>query len=166
MKPLSLKQIGLLCALTIIIIDQITKNLVVLMMYEGQKEILPFFNLVHVWNRGISFGLFNNDHSGAWILCALSLAITVFFIRWLGKTDHKPLALAIGAVIGGALGNVIDRIRFQAVVDFLDFHVGNWHYPAFNVADSAIVVGIAYIVMDGLLFEPKRKNTGHHEQQA
>lgn len=166
MKSLSLKQTGLLFALALIVLDQITKNLVVVFMYEGQKEILPFFNLVHVWNRGVSFGLFNHEHSGAWILSAVSLAITVFFVRWLGKADHKPLALALGAVIGGALGNVIDRIRFQAVVDFLDFHVGNWHYPAFNVADSAIVLGIAYIILDGLFFEPKRKTTGHHEQQV
>lgn len=157
MKSVSLKQAGLLFALLIIIIDQITKNLIVAYLWEGQKEILPFFNLVHVWNRGVSFGLFNHDHSGAWILCALSLAITAFFVHWLWRVDHKPLALAIGAVIGGALGNVIDRVRFQAVVDFLDFHVGAWHYPAFNVADSAIVLGIAYIVLDSLFFEPKRK---------
>ncbi len=167
---MSLKHIGLLFSLLVIVVDQITKNLVVVLMYEGHKEILPVFNLVHVWNRGVSFGLFNHEHSGAWLLSLLSLAITAFFLRWLWKTDHKPLAVAIGCVIGGALGNVIDRIRFQAVVDFLDFHWGDWHYPAFNVADSAIVLGIAYIILDGLFFEPKRqrqdKSTGHHEQQV
>lgn len=166
MKNLSLKQAGLLFALLLIVIDQITKNLIVMYLYEGQKEILPFFNLVHVWNRGISFGLFNHDHSGAWLLVGLSLVITTFFFIWLKRVDHKPLALAIGAVIGGALGNVIDRIRFQAVVDFLDFHVGDWHYPAFNVADSAIVLGIAFIVLDSLFFEPKRHKTEHHEQKV
>lgn len=163
MKNLPLKYTGLLLALVVIIIDQITKNLIVTFMYEGQKDILPFFNLVHVWNRGISFGLFNHEHSGAWLLVALSLVITVFFFVWLRKVDHKPVALAIGAVIGGALGNVIDRIRFHAVVDFLDFHIGDWHYPAFNVADSAIVLGIAFIVLDSLFFEPKRHKTEHHE---
>lgn len=162
MKDLSLKQAGLLFALLVIIIDQITKNLIVTFLYEGQKEVLPFFNLVHVWNRGISFGLFNHDHSGAWLLVGLSLVITVFFVLWLRKIDYKPLALAIGAVIGGALGNVVDRIRFQAVVDFLDFHAFGWHYPAFNVADSAIVLGIAYIILDSLFFEPKRKTPSDH----
>lgn len=158
MKPLPLKFLGLLFALAIIIVDQITKNLVVVYMYDGQKEILPFFNLVHVWNRGVSFGIFNHDHSGAWILAGMALLITALFLVWLWKADHKPMALAIGAVIGGALGNVIDRIRFGAVVDFLDFHAFGWHYPAFNVADCAVVLGIAYIILDGLFFEPKRKS--------
>lgn len=166
MKTLTLKQSGLLFALLLLVLDQISKNLILHFLYEGQKEILPFFNLVHVWNRGVSFGLFNHEHSGAWILAGLSLAITALFLVWLWRVDHKGLALAIGAVIGGAVGNVIDRVRFGAVVDFLDFHVRDWHYPAFNVADSAIVLGIAYIVLDGLFFEPKRKSTGSHEQKA
>lgn len=160
----SLIKTSLLFALLMIVIDQITKNLVVIYMYEGQKEILPFFNLTHVWNRGVSFGLFNNDHSGAWLLVALSLVITVFFLFWLKRVTHKPLALAIGAVIGGAIGNVIDRIRFSAVVDFIDIHVGGWHYPAFNVADSAIVLGIAYIILDSLFFEPKREKADQHDK--
>ncbi len=165
MKKLSLTKSALLFALLLFVIDQISKNLVVVYMYEGQKELLPFLNLTHVWNRGVSFGLFNNDHSAAWLLIALSLVITTFFLHWLRKVDHKKLALAIGAVIGGALGNVIDRIRFDAVVDFIDFHIGNWHYPAFNVADSAIVLGIAYIVLDSLFFEPKRNKADQHEQK-
>lgn len=165
MKNLSLKKTALLFGFVLFVLDQITKNLVVVYMYEGQKEILPFFNLTHVWNRGVSFGLFNNGHSAAWLLIALSLVITGFFLHWLRKVDHKPLALAIGAVIGGALGNVIDRIRFDAVVDFIDFHIGGWHYPAFNVADSAIVLGIAYIVLDSLFFEPKRNKADQHEQK-
>lgn len=164
MKTLSLKKIGLLCALAIIILDQITKNLVLVLMYEGRHEILPFFNLVHVWNRGISFGLFNNDHSGAWLLAGMALVITAAFTVWLWRVDHRGLAIALGAVIGGALGNVIDRFRFGAVVDFLDFHAFGWHYPAFNVADSAVVLGIAYIILDGLFWEPRRKQTPHQEQ--
>lgn len=162
LKILSLTKTALLFALLLFVVDQITKQLVVSFLYEGQKEILPFFNLTHVWNRGVSFGIFNHDHSSAWLLVGLSLTITVFFFIWLRKVTHKPVALAIGAVIGGALGNVIDRIRFGAVVDFLDFHIGNWHYPAFNVADSAIVLGIAYIVLDSLLFEPKRHKADYH----
>lgn len=163
LKNKSLIKPALLFALLLIVIDQITKNLVVVYMYEGQKEVLPFFNLTHVWNRGVSFGLFNNNHSGAWLLAGLSLVITAFFLVWLKRVHHKPLALAIGAVIGGALGNVIDRVRFSAVVDFIDFHIGGWHYPAFNVADSAIVLGIAYIILDSLFFEPKRVKTDQHE---
>lgn len=166
MKRLSLKQSGLLLATVLLILDQITKNLILHFLYEGHKEILPFFNLVHVWNRGISFGLFNHDHSGAWLLAGLALVITAVFLVWLWRVEQRGLALAIGAVIGGALGNVIDRVRFQAVVDFLDFHAFGWHYPAFNVADSAVVLGIAYIILDGLFFEPKRSKSEHHAQNV
>ncbi|MCB1556607.1 MAG: signal peptidase II, partial [Alphaproteobacteria bacterium] len=117
------------------------------------------FNLVLVWNKGISFGMFTQHGDyGPYILSALSLAIAGFFLIWLLRTTNRRLALSIGLVIGGAIGNVIDRLRFGAVVDFLDFHWKDWHYPAFNVADSAIVIGIAFIVLDGLLWEPKRRN--------
>jgi len=72
-------------------------------------------------------------------------------IYWLSRVESSLLAVAIGLVIGGAIGNVIDRLRFGAVVDFLDFHVGSWHWPAFNIADSAICVGVAVMLLDGLL---------------
>jgi signal peptidase II len=94
-------------------------------------------------------------------LSAFALTLCVILGVWIRRTGHRPLALAIAAVIGGALGNVIDRIRFGAVVDFADFHIGDWHYPAFNVADSAIVLGIAFILFDSLFWEPKRKESVH-----
>ena len=117
-------------------------------------ELLPFFNLTMVWNEGISFGLFHG--MGIWILVALSLIITVVFSLWMLKSESWFQTVALGLVIGGAIGNVIDRLRFGAVADFFDFYIGNWHYPAFNVADCGIVVGIALLVIDGIFFEPKR----------
>lgn len=117
-------------------------------------ELFPFFNLTMVWNEGISFGLFHG--SGIWILSGLSLIITVLFSVWLTKVNNWLQTIALGLVIGGAIGNVIDRFRFGAVADFFDFHVMGWHYPAFNVADSAIVIGIALLIIDGIFFEPKR----------
>jgi signal peptidase II len=80
----------------------------------------------------------------------LALGIVVALLVWLRRQPEPFLALAVGLIAGGALGNVIDRIRFRAVVDFLDFHFGAWHWPAFNLADSAITVGVALLVFDGL----------------
>ncbi len=152
-----------LVPLLVIIVDQITKMFA--LKLTGPVAVLPVFNFVLVHNTGISFGMFNNAAQGPLILSLMSVVVCVLFGVWLARVDHKPLAAAIGAVIGGALGNVIDRLRFGWVTDFLDFHIKDWHYPAFNVADSAIVLGIAFIVLDGLFFERKRK-AGHHEISA
>jgi signal peptidase II len=81
----------------------------------------------------------------------LAAAIVAVLVFWLSRVESPFLAVAIGLVIGGAIGNVIDRIRFGAVVDFLDFYIGSWHWPAFNIADSAICVGVAAMLLDGLL---------------
>lgn len=121
---------------------------------DARVEILPFFNLTMVWNEGISFGLFQG--SGVWILSGLALLITVVFSIWLTRAQGWLQAIALSFVIGGAIGNVLDRFRFGAVADFFDFHVMGWHYPAFNIADCGIVVGIALLVIDGIFFEPKR----------
>jgi signal peptidase II len=144
----------------VIIADQISKALALKYFAAGPVAVLPVFSLVLVHNTGVSFGLFNHMASGPMILTALSLVVAAFFTVWLMKAENRPLAVAIGTVIGGALGNVIDRLRFGSVTDFLDFHLGSLHWPAFNIADSAIVLGIAFIVLDGLFFEPKRKKSG------
>lgn len=114
-------------------------------------EVTGFFNLVMAWNRGVSFGMFAHEAAiMPYVLIAVALAITAFLVVWLRRTDRVFQAVCIGLVIGGALGNVIDRFRFGAVADFLDFHVAGWHWPAFNVADSCIVVGVVLLVLDGL----------------
>jgi signal peptidase II len=110
-------------------------------------KILPFFNIVMIWNKGVTFGLFNRETDyGPFLLTLLSLLICAFFIVWLFKTSSRVQGLGIALVIGGALGNVLDRLRFGAVIDFLDFHALGWHWPAFNLADSCIVVGIAVLI--------------------
>ena len=147
--------------LLVMIVDQITKILALKYFAAGPVVVLPFFSLVLVHNTGVSFGLFNHmGATGPVMLTVVSLAIAAGFGVWMTKVDNTPLAIAIGAVIGGALGNVFDRVQSGAVIDFLDFHLGDLHWPAFNVADSCIVMGIAFIVLDGLLFEPKRKKPG------
>lgn len=118
-------------------------------------ELLPFFNLTMVWNEGVSFGMLHG--TGIWILVGVSLAITVLFSVWLTRAQGWLQAVSLALVIGGALGNVMDRLRFGAVADFFDFHVMGWHYPAFNIADCGIVIGIVLLVIDGIFFEPKRE---------
>ena len=114
-------------------------------------ELTGFFNLVMGWNRGVSFGLFNTASPyNAWGLSAIALVIVAALTVWLKRTRGPFLAAAIGLVIGGALGNVVDRLRFGAVFDFLDLHAAGYHWPAFNVADSAITVGAVMLVVDSL----------------
>lgn len=125
----------------------------------GEITILPFFNLVMVWNEGVSFGLFSNAGDlSLWILVALTIAITIWFTVWLFMTNILTQKIAITMVIGGALGNIIDRLRFGGVIDFLDFHAFGWHYPAFNLADSCIVLGVIILIFYALFFE---KTVGH-----
>jgi signal peptidase II len=150
-------RLGLITAAAVVVIDQATKlyfyNLLVV---SGRRaiEVLPFFNLVTVWNYGISFGMFNTGApAAALIFVALALAIVVALVIWLKSATHASMAVALGLVIGGAVGNVIDRIRFSAVFDFLDFHVAGWHWPAFNVADAGITVGVALLCIDALFAE-------------
>ena len=119
-------------------------------------EAGPFgLGLTMVWNRGVTFGLLAGD--GAWnhvILALLAVGIAAFLLRWLARAENRLTALALGAVVGGAVGNVIDRFRFAAVVDFVDAHAWGWHWYVFNVADAAIVCGVAALVADAL-FRPK-----------
>lgn len=127
-------------------------------------HVLPFFNLVMVWNKGVSFGLFNQDSEmGPMILTVLSLAIAIGFGFWLARAKSPTLCLALSMIIGGALGNVIDRIRFGAVADFLDFHLFGYHWPAFNLADSAICIGIAILLIHSLFFDKKPKEASPNE---
>lgn len=110
-----------------------------------------FFNLVTVWNRGVSFGLFTNSASmGPIVLSLVAIAISAGLVVWLRKAENRFLAFGLGLVIGGAIGNVIDRFRFGAVFDFLDFHAFGYHWPAFNVADTGITVGVGLILLDGV----------------
>jgi signal peptidase II len=162
MTPLGRRmlRLGLAFSLAIIVADQATKILVMQTLLAGGKaiEITSFLNLVVVWNRGVSFGLFSHDWAGApWVLSALAVAIVVLLCFWLARTQRLVTALAIGAVIGGAIGNVIDRARFGAVYDFVDVHYAGWHWPAFNLADSAITLGVVALLVDSLLFDRQGK---------
>ena len=154
--------LGLGVAALILVADQLTKWWV-LAAFDGAAErgraIASFFNLVLVWNRGVSFGMFNNDaRLNALVFSALAAVIVIALLVWLSRTRERLLGAAIGLVTGGAIGNVVDRLRFGAVVDFLDFHAAGWHWPAFNVADAAICVGVALMALDGLLVKRESRS--------
>jgi len=147
---------GLATAGVVAILDQLSKA-AVLAFFGGRvlgdrETVTSFFNLSLTYNRGISFGLFNGGAGlNALFISLAAAAIIVVLVYWLSRVASPFLAVAIGLIIGGAVGNVIDRIRLGAVVDFLDFHIGSLHWPAFNLADSAICIGVAAMLLDGLL---------------
>lgn len=146
-------QRGLVIAAIVAVLDQISKWAILDRFMDDPTpvEVLPFFNLVLTWNRGISFGMGNNGGEyNVWIFTGLAVVIVAALFYWLRQAETKWIVLALGGVIGGAIGNVIDRLRFGGVVDFLDIHIGDLHWPAFNVADSAIVVGAMLLIADAL----------------
>lgn len=153
-------------ALVIIVADQITKGMVLAAMpgaptplldgYRIAEVLPPVFNLTFVLNTGVSFGMFGGGEA-RWILSAFSIIVAVALGVWAYRSNRTLLSAAIGLVIGGAVGNVIDRIRFGGVVDFLDFS-GTGLFPwIFNIADSGITIGVMLLVLDSFLGERRSK---------
>jgi signal peptidase II len=148
---------GVGTAIVVVGIDQVGKH--VLLEHFGEvacvdrhERVTAFFDLVLTCNRGMSFGLFNTGEGLSVPLFSIAaVAIVVILLVWLSRVHSDILASAIGMIIGGAIGNVIDRLRFGGVVDFLYFHVGSWYWPAFNFADSAICLGVLTMLFEGLL---------------
>jgi len=135
--------------LSIIALDQVTKLAIlgidVVDIYP-EMEITSFLNLVLVQNKGISFGLFSRYEIG-WLISILTIGIVVVLFIWMRKLERAILALPFSLIIGGAIGNLIDRLNYGFVVDFIDFHFFGWHWPAFNIADSAITVGVIFLLI-------------------
>ena len=152
-------RLGLPVAAAIVAADQASKWAIRDALWDPQRriEVTSFFNLVPVQNKGISFGLFQSKGAGTWMIVGLALAISVALGVWLYRTRLRWPACALGLVIGGAIGNVIDRVRLGWVIDFLDFHGGGYHWPAFNVADSAITVGVVMLVVHSFLMKPRKE---------
>lgn len=147
---------GLVVAAVVALLDQLSKAAVLHFFGEAgcaahHLPVTRFFDLVLTCNTGISFGLFNRSDLGSLVFAITGAAIIVVLLFWLSRVRGNLMAVALGLVIGGAVGNVIDRLRFDGVVDFLYFHVGSWGWPAFNLADSAICLGVAAILLDGML---------------
>ncbi|MEK9661257.1 MAG: signal peptidase II [Alphaproteobacteria bacterium] len=147
------KRNAVILALAIFIVDQASKWAILQLVMQPPRQIViaPFFNLVLVHNTGISFGLFTGeDDLKRWVLIGAALAMTVALILWYRATEEPLVAYSAMLVVGGAIGNVVDRFLHPGVVDFLDFHLAGYHWPAFNVADAAIVIGAALLAYDSL----------------
>lgn len=168
---------GIAFALAAFLTDQATKAAALAAAPDLAQgvEVLPFFNLVLAHNRGVTFGLLASDHpAGRWLLILLTGAVTAGLLVWLTRVQSRLQAAALGLVIGGALGNLVDRLRHGAVTDFLDFHVQGYHWPAFNLADSGIVLGVALLLIVDLRApaahkpgrELKRSAQGHSRDTA
>ena len=153
----------LLVSLAVIVLDQWTKWLIeVHLPHHSTQPVVPgFFNLTHVRNSGVAFGLFASD-GGGWLLTLLGLGalVAVGLYFWYTPSRDRVLLVALALVVGGAVGNLIDRVSSGAVTDFLDVYLGPHHWPSFNVADSAISIGIVLMAIDS--FRPRQ----HHESPA
>ena len=146
-------------ALAVLALDQITKHLIAsrFPLYETQPLISGFFNFVHVRNRGMAFGIMNRPGAdwGFTLLLCVTLGAVALLLFWFYrlKSEDKGMAIPLSLILGGAIGNLLDRMRLGEVIDFLDFYIGPYHWPAFNVADSAITVGTLWLAVS-LLFYP------------
>ncbi len=143
----------------VIVSDQFSKRLIIgSMQLRESIEILPFFNLTLLHNTGAAFSFLANAGGWQrWFFTLIALAVSAVIVVWLKRLPaaEKWQAAALALILGGALGNVIDRVRFGYVVDFLDVYYQQWHWPTFNIADSAITVGVAILVVV-ILRESKR----------
>ena len=141
-------------AVIIIIADQFTKTLILGYYKLGDSTyVTSFFNMVRVHNTGAAFSFLANAGGWQrWFFTGIGAVATIFII-WMLRSHHaqKLFSFALACILGGAIGNVVDRLLHGYVVDFLDFHVGGWHWPAFNIADSAIFIGAACLILDEIL---------------
>jgi len=147
----ALSRLGLLVAVWVFLLDQLSKFWILRIVNLDERppiEITPFAELAMAWNEGVSYGLLTT--SAQMILVLMSLLITGLLVIWLARATGPLSAAALGLVIGGALGNALDRILHGAVADFVHLHWGNWSWYIFNVADIAIVVGVVLLVYDGI----------------
>ncbi|MGH6706654.1 MAG: signal peptidase II [Sphingomicrobium sp.] len=155
-------------AIVLFIVDQISKWIVsgpLALQARGQIELLPIFNLTWVENRGISLGLLNTDGElGRWLLVAMTAAIAIGVAWWIGREEKRGDQLALSLVLGGALGNIVDRVRLGYVVDFADLHFGTFRpFLVFNVADAAISIGVVILLLRAFLIREKApEGTNEH----
>jgi signal peptidase II len=154
---------GLAISAMVFVLDQLTKYWVLNLLKLrdrplGHIEISNIFDLTLVWNRGVSFGLFQADSIvGRLLLSAFALVVMTVMVVWLWRAERRLMAAALGLIIGGALGNLVDRLRFGAVADFVDF--SDIHFIwVFNVADSSITIGVIVMLVDAFLVDRPQKS--------
>ncbi|MGH6959605.1 MAG: signal peptidase II, partial [Dongiaceae bacterium] len=140
-------------AAVVLALDQLSKWWIRVVVMDPPRtiEMTPFFNLVYARNTGVSFSMFRADSLiGQWMLAGVALAIVAGLLVWMRRLARPWPGAALGLIVGGAIGNVVDRLRLRFVFDFLDFYWNGYHFAAFNLADTAITVGVAMLLIDGL----------------
>jgi signal peptidase II len=138
-----------LIASLVVISDFITKRMILKWVTHYESiDILPFINIVHVKNEGAAFGMFSSLGNSIFVI--ISIVAIIVIIAYLAKIRSRLEIFSISLILGGAIGNLIDRLTIGKVIDFIDFFVGKWHWPAFNVADSALTVGIILFLFAGI----------------
>ncbi len=120
-------------------------------------QVTSFFSLVKVWNRGVSFGMLNDLENGKYLISIVNILISGVLFVWLYRNNSKYLMWAISLIIGGAMGNLFDRFKNDAVADFLDFHISSYHWPAFNLADSIVFIGVALLLLENFFIKKDEK---------
>lgn len=154
--------LGLAVGALVLVADQASKYWIInglQLQSLGSVAVLPVLNLTWVENRGITFGLLRGDGAtSAIILAAVALAVVVALLVWLRRAERALVAVALGSIAGGAVGNVLDRLRLGYVVDFIHAHAFGWSWYVFNVADAAIVCGVAALVLESVLPQPRGKH--------
>ena len=168
-RPGGTLRLALALAAVVLVLDQASKWVILTQVMDPPRvvEVTGFFNLILTYNTGVSFGLFGGAAAAwkPWTLGGLALAVSAGLLYWLARQPERLLGLAVGLIVGGALGHALDRAHQPGVVDFLDFYLAGWHWPAFNLADSSIFLGVAILVFDGLFRERVRsKNEANRKK--
>ncbi|MCQ8242380.1 signal peptidase II [Acetobacteraceae bacterium KSS12] len=147
--------LGALLFAAVLAADQLSKAWILYglrLPEKGSVAILPVLNFTMVWNHAVTFGMFGGvGGAGRWLFSVVALVVVALLGWWMAHTPRAHVAAALGAIAGGAIGNVIDRLRFGAVVDFIHAHAFGWSWYVFNVGDAAIVCGVGVLLLDGLL---------------
>lgn len=145
--------LGIAALFVVLACDQFSKYWILNIFHLPEKVsvgILPFLNFTMVWNKAITFGMLSGQlgQYGPMIFAVVAFLIAAGLFIWMIRATKLSVVLSLGAIIGGAIGNIIDRLRFQAVVDFIHLHVSGWSWYVFNIADSAIVCGVGLLLID------------------
>lgn len=157
-------------SLIVLVLDQWSKHAVTaaLNLYQS-VQVLPFFNLTYVHNYGAAFSFLHSAGGWQrWFFTIIAIVVSLLILWWLKQTPRTQVRLpvAFSFILGGAIGNLYDRLTHGYVIDFLDFYVGQWHWPAFNIADCAIFIGAVLLIIDMIVSPDDAKSASKHDKQA
>lgn len=161
---MSMRLFAYLLAALVFVVDQLVKFWIIEIIQLPQRltvPLLPVLSFSWVENRGVSMGMLTaGTDLGRWLLVGMTALISLIVAAWMLRERSRPELLALGLVLGGALGNIVDRIRFGYVVDFVHLHAGRWSFYVFNIADAAITIGVAILLYRAII----RRSDGHTER--